>query len=312
MAKRLPKYDVFALPLGRIYYDADFNCRGQFTLESVSELADSIRTKGEGVELQGLDFPVVVQPAADVQGGLPPGFDYRLLAGHRRFRAVEFFLKWQNIPANVRKGMTDYAARLLNFTENLEREDLNMLQEAIALQNLYPEGLTLRRGKDELHRSTKWIAARLRLLKLSPELQQQAAAGLLSAVTIERLYKEAPEDQLFLAQQTAEARKLGGKSGRMPGLPRACKRRFVDRRSKKQIREMIVKLFDAGVSGLPCRVLAWAAGEITDGDLEKDIETAQTAQTTGSPCDSLSGDNDYAGTTDSRRGPHCAQSPAGD
>ena len=58
MADRLREYDVFALPLSSIYYDADFNCRGQFTLESVSELAESIRQKGGGVELRGLDFPV--------------------------------------------------------------------------------------------------------------------------------------------------------------------------------------------------------------------------------------------------------------
>ena len=48
MAERLQEYDVFALPLSSIYYDADFNCRGQFTLESVSELAESICQR-EGV-----------------------------------------------------------------------------------------------------------------------------------------------------------------------------------------------------------------------------------------------------------------------
>ena len=74
MAERLQEYDVFALPLSRIYYDADFNCRGQFTLESVSELAESIRQKGGGVELRGLDFPVVVQPTVEVVGTVPFGF----------------------------------------------------------------------------------------------------------------------------------------------------------------------------------------------------------------------------------------------
>ena len=298
MAKRLTKYDVHALTLNSIYYDADFNCRGQFTLESVSELADSIRRKGEGVELQGLDFPVVVQPAADVEGGLPEGYDYRLLAGHRRFRAVEFFLKWLRIPAMIRTGLDDYQARLLNLTENLEREDLNMLQEAVAVQRLYPEeNPSGRKIAKEIHRSLKWVYARLRLLKMSPEIQQQAAAGLLSDVLIERLHREAPDDQAFLASQVAQAKKLGGKSGRMPGLPRAYKRKYTDRRSKNQMSEMVTKLFNAGISGLPCRVLAWAAGEVSDEDLEKDIKTAQSE---GQFYDSLSGENDVAGTTDSR------------
>jgi ParB/RepB/Spo0J family partition protein len=306
VAKRLAKYDVLALPLKQIYYDADFNCRGQFVLESVSELADSIRRKGGGVELQGLDFPVVVQPAADVQGGLPEGFDYRLLAGHRRYRAVEFYLKWKKIPAMVRKGLSDYDARLINLTENLEREDLNMWQEAVAIQRLYPDGVTLRRAHDELHRPTKWIAARLRLLKLRPEVQQQAAAGLLSAAFIEQLGKDASEeDQLFLSNQVAKAR---NKSGQLPGLPSTYKRKFKDRRSKEQISKMVAKLFNAGISGLPCRVLAWAAGGVSDEEIDKDISSAQN----GRPFyDSLSGDSDDAGTTDAGRGPGSPKEAAG-
>ena len=306
MAKRLAKYDVLALPLKRIYYDADFNCRGQFVLGSVSELAESIRQKGGGVELQGLDFPVVVQPAADVEGGLPEGFDYRLLAGHRRYRAVEFYLKWKKIPSMVRKGLSSYDARVLNLTENLERQDLNMWQEAIALQRIYPDGVTLRRAHEELHRPTKWVAARLRLLRLRPEIQQQAASGLLSAATIERLGRDTPEeDQLFLANETAKAR---NNSGQLPGLPSTYKRKFKDRRSKEQISKMVEKLFNAGISGLPCRLLAWAAGGVSDEEIDKDIASAQN----GRPFyDSLSGDSDDAGTTDTGRGPSSPQEAAG-
>jgi ParB/RepB/Spo0J family partition protein len=271
VAERLQEYDVFALPLSRIYYDADFNCRGQFTLESVSELAESIRQKGGGVELRGLDFPVVVQPTVEVVGTVPSGFDYRLIAGHRRFRAVEFFLKWANIPAMVRHELTDYQARLLNFTENLERKDLNMLQEAIALKRLYPDGVSLRQANKELHRPTKWIAARFRLLDLPVEIQEMAANGLLSQVSIERLYKEAPEEQLFLAEKTAEARRRGS-SGKLPGLDETYKRRFRFRRTKEQINAMILRMFEAGVNGLATRALAWAMAEIDDAALIKDIE----------------------------------------
>ena len=64
----LEQYDAYPLPLDRIYYDADFNCRGQFTLQSVSDLAESIRLRGGGVELKGLDYPIVVQPIAGHDG----------------------------------------------------------------------------------------------------------------------------------------------------------------------------------------------------------------------------------------------------
>jgi len=279
--KRLTQYDVFALPLKTIYCDSDFNCRGQFTVESVFDLAESIKTKG-------LDFPIVVQPAAEADQGLPPGYDYRLLAGHRRYRAVEFFLQWETIPAMLRTGLTDYQARLLNFTENLERKDLNMLQEAVALQRLYPDGVSLRQAHKDLNRPTKWVAARLRLLDLAPEIQEQAAAGLLSAVMIERLYKETPEEQILIAKVVADA-KAKGVSRKMPALPEAYKRRFKYRRTKEEISDMIVKMFDAGVNGLATRALAWSMGEVSDEDFEKDIRCENQREP---DYDSLSGGKD--------------------
>ena len=57
MLDRLQQYDAYALPLDRIYYDADFNCRGEFTLESVMDLAENIRLRGKGVELKGAGLP---------------------------------------------------------------------------------------------------------------------------------------------------------------------------------------------------------------------------------------------------------------
>ena len=183
--QRLEQYDTYPLPLDRIWYDADFNCRGQFTLESVMDLAANIRLRGGGVELKGLDFPVVVQPLADVGGEKPAGFDYRLLAGHRRFKAVQTFLKWPCIPSMIRPGLSDREARMLNFVENLERKDLNVLQEARALGRLFPEGISLRAAAAEIKRPTRWVHARLRLLTLPEEVQELAASGLLAMCNVE-------------------------------------------------------------------------------------------------------------------------------
>ena len=129
----------------RIYYDADFNCRGQFTLESVMDLAENIRLRGGGVALKGLDFPVVVQPIADMGGEKPAGFDYRLLGWPSPLQGrSRVFLKWPCIPSMIRPGLSDREARMLNFMENLERKDLNLLEEARALGRLFPEGCSLR------------------------------------------------------------------------------------------------------------------------------------------------------------------------
>ena len=88
-------------------------------------------------------------------GEKPAGFDYRWLAGHRRFKAVETFLKWPCIPSMIRPGLSDHEARMLNFIENLERKDLNVLQEARALGRLYPEGISLRVAAKEIKRPTR-------------------------------------------------------------------------------------------------------------------------------------------------------------
>ena len=258
--KRLPQYDVFSLLMSEIYYDADFNCRGQFTLASVEELAKSIK------EL-GMQFPVVVQPAEEVKGFEQEGFRWRLIAGHRRFRAVTTFLKWTEIPATVWSGLSDRQARLFNFTENLERKDLNVLEEARALGRLFPKGASLREAARELKRHTRWVQARFRLLKLPEEVQIKVAAGTLSLVDVEVLCQfDSPEEQIKAAVEMAKAKRRG----RKPSEGRTG-RKFRYRKTKAQINQMIAKLMDHGIDGLTTRTLAWAAGSISDDDFEADI-----------------------------------------
>jgi len=259
--KRLEQYDVFSLPVSEVFYDAAFNCRGAFTLQSVQELAQSI-------DELGLQFPVVVQPAEEVEGFEHEGFRWRLNAGHRRFRAVTTFLKWTEIPATVWNGLTNRQARLFNFTENLEREDLNVLEEARALGRLFPDGASLREAARELTRHTRWVQARFRLLKLPEEVQTKVAAGTLSLVDVEVLSQfETPEEQLKAANDIAKAKRRGRRpSETKPG------RSFRYRKTKAQLNRMIAKLMDHGVDGLTTRALAWAAGSISDDEFEADIQ----------------------------------------
>jgi len=265
--KRLESYDVFSLPVSQIYYDADFNCRGQFTLQSVEELAQSI-------DELGLQFPVVVQPAEEIEDFEHADYRWRLIAGHRRFRAVTTFLKWTEIPATIRSGLTDRQARMFNFTENLEREDLNVLEEARALGRLFPKGASLREAARELKRHTRWVQARFRLLKLPEEVQIKVAAGTLSLVDVEVLSQfESPEDQIRAAAEIAKAKR----HGRKPSEGRTG-RKFRYRKTKTQINRMIAKLMDHGIDGLTTRALAWAAGSIGDDDFEEDIRRESTTE----------------------------------
>jgi len=258
--RRLERYDVFSLPVSQVYYDADFNCRGQFTLQSVEELAQSI-------DELGLQFPVVVQPAEEIEDFEHADYRWRLIAGHRRFRAVTTFLKWTEIPATIRSGLTDRQARMFNFTENLERQDLNVLEEARALGRLFPKGASLREAARELKRHTRWVQARFRLLKLPEEVQINVAAGTLSLVDVEVLSQfDSPEDQIKAAAKIAKAKRRGRHpSETKPG------RSFRYRKTKAQINRMIAELIEHGLDGLTTRALAWAAGSISDDEFEEDI-----------------------------------------
>lgn len=264
--KRLAQYDTYELPVADIYFDAEFNCRGTFTPQSVGDLAESIRENG-------LEFPVIVQPYDN-----EPGFKYRLLAGHRRFKAVTIFLKWTVIPARVREHLSDHQARLLNLIENLERKDLNILEEAMALRNLYPDGVPLREAARELKRHTRWVHARLRLLELPEEVQKWAATGLISAANIDHLHSlSSPERQIVVAKSIVFGKKTHGKTKPLHKHTEYAKT-FHPRKTKQQLAAMIDHLFIVSCTGLASRVLAWAAGKISDADIEQDIQDASTYQ----------------------------------
>jgi ParB family chromosome partitioning protein len=250
--KRLKNFDAYEMPVEDIFYDESFNCRGTFTPQSVSQLAESI------TEI-GLQFPVVVQPWENGK--------FRLVAGHRRYKAVTLFLKWDTIPAVVRSDLDEHRARLLNFTENLERKDLNILEEALAIQGLYPEGVTLRKAAAELKRPTKWVHTRLRLLKLPKEIQDLAAAGRITASDINALWNLPDKHRVKSAERLVKVKR--GKGRR---LPRQLQRRFKPRKTKAEISKLIVTLLNAGLDGLPTRLLAWAAGEVSDRAIRREIK----------------------------------------
>ena len=118
--------------------------------EALQELADSIKA-------QGLIQPVVVRP---IRGGR-----YELIAGERRWRACQI-AGLHNIPAVI-KDIPDQAAAAMSLIENIQREDLNPLEEAIAMERLIEEfGLTHQQTAEAVGRSRSSISNLLRLLVL--------------------------------------------------------------------------------------------------------------------------------------------------
>ena len=128
--------------------------------ETLAELADSIKS-------QGVVQPIVVRVLGASDGGEP--LRYEIIAGERRWRAAQM-AGLTEIPAVIRH-IPDEAAIAVALIENIQREDLNPLEEARALTRLITEfGLTHQQAADAIGRSRAGVSNMLRLLELTPEV----------------------------------------------------------------------------------------------------------------------------------------------
>lgn len=131
--------------------------------EALQELADSIRA-------QGVVQPIVVRPLE----GKPDRFE--LIAGERRWRATQL-AGLHDIPAII-KDIPDRTVMSIALIENIQREQLNPLEEAGALQRLIGEfGMTHQEVAEAIGRSRASVSNLLRLLELAPVPKQLLEAG---------------------------------------------------------------------------------------------------------------------------------------
>ena len=131
------------------------------------ELAESIKS-------QGVMQPVLVRPLAGSGQGAAPG--YEIIAGERRVRAAKL-AGLDEVPVLVRE-VPDEAAAVMALIENIQREDLNPLEEAQGLQRLVSEfKLTHEQAAAAVGRSRSAASNLLRLLNLAPPVQQMLMAG---------------------------------------------------------------------------------------------------------------------------------------
>jgi ParB family chromosome partitioning protein len=132
-----------------------FQPRSVFDEDKLAELADSIRA-------QGVVQPVVVRPVGENQ--------FELIAGERRWRAAQI-AGIDTIPAVVRE-VPDEVSVAMALIENIQREDLNPLEEAAALRRLIDDfQMTHQAAADAVGRSRAAVSNLLRLLELMQEVK---------------------------------------------------------------------------------------------------------------------------------------------
>jgi len=186
---------IVNIPMGKITPNPK-QPRQYFDPARLAELAESIKE-------QGVIQPIVVRPVNDT---------YELIAGERRLKAAEK-LGWTAIPSVIFESADNETAMEMALIENLQREDLNPIEEAGAYNRLMAEcslsqaDVALKVGKD---RSS--VANSLRLLSLSEEIRAMIIRGEISAgharallavpITTERdaLAKRAVKDSLSVRE----------------------------------------------------------------------------------------------------------------
>ena len=242
--------------LDKIHVDQDFNCRGAIAPMDVIGLANDI-------EEHGLLQPVVVMEHNEeevVRFEKP----YCLIAGFRRTSAYR--LKgWTEIPAVVQPWMSEQRRKIINLSENIQREDLNILEEAKALAHLHSLGVPRESVAKRLGKSGKWVQIRYYLLDLPPEIQQEASAGILNQYQIGELRKMKDPQKQFEAVKMIKEAKVKGQAAPEINEKKRPTKGAKRQRTRAQIQERMVTLVNLRINpGFWSRCLAWASAEISD------------------------------------------------
>jgi len=154
-----PGEELARLPLD-LLQRGRFQPRADMRTDTLAELADSIKA-------QGVVQPIVVRALEPPVGGAPQR--YEIIAGERRWRAAQM-AGLAEIPAVIRH-LPDSAAIAVALIENIQRENLNALEEARALTRLITEfGLTHQEAAEAVGRSRAAVSNLLRLLELPNEV----------------------------------------------------------------------------------------------------------------------------------------------
>lgn len=182
-----PATGLLEIPTGKIVPNPH-QPRREFREESLQELAESIRA-------EGLLQPVVVRKRDDI---------FELVAGERRWRACQQ-LKLKSVPARVIEA-SETSSAVLSLIENLQREDLNPIEEAMGYASLLKDfDLKQEQVAERVGRSRAAVANALRLLGLAREIQGYLIKGHLSVGHAKVLLGvEDADNRLLLARQAIE------------------------------------------------------------------------------------------------------------
>ena len=192
-----------------------------------------------------------------------------------------------DIPAVIRTDMGDETdARFFNLSENLQRKDLDIVQEARALAKLERLGVSEDDAAKRLNMSRGWVQIRYMVLRLPLVVQAEIAAGWLKQTQIRKIYTAFMTGGEFCCFEKVKELKDDTIKGRSPERKkRKQPKAMVQALNSKKLRERddIFALQDylyeeLKGNSIATRLLAWCAGEITSLDMHNDLKAWAESQ----------------------------------
>lgn len=248
-----------------------FQPRKDFAADAIAELADSIKA-------QGIISPLIVRTRGD-------GFE--LIAGERRWRAAQL-AGLKEVPVIVREA-DDRAVLELALIENLQRENLNPIEEALGYAQLIEQfQLTQETAAAKVGKSRTVVANALRLLKLAPELQGYLRHGQLSVghakvilgltgaaeqkLAAERVLKDGlnvrqTEDLVARLQQSSTQAPVKSANGGKPAPPRDVHVASLENRLQERFGTKVALRYRKGKGAVEIRFF-------NDDDLDRILQIA--------------------------------------
>lgn len=260
------QYTTVHIPLSEIFVDYTFNSRGIVMPYDVGDLVDSLKQSD-------LQTPVSVEPYSDPDH---PNYKYRLIAGFRRHMAFKV-LERPTIPAFIVEGLDEDHAREYNIVENINRQQLNMVQEANALQYYFDKGYTDEMLAQKFSQSVHWVRMRRVITRMDYDVQMCVAAGII------KTYQQIMAfDRMTHDKQCEIIRAIKDRNFRteMLGVKmRGEKSKYIINKNLAKAKppepKAIERLKDAIYMGVgPClatRLLAWAEGNISEQVVWKEV-----------------------------------------
>ena len=204
--------------------------RSRMDQEALKGLSDSVKA-------QGVMQPILVRPVASDR--------YEIVAGERRWRAARM-AGLVTVPVVI-KDIPDHQALAAALIENIQREDLNPLEQATGIQRLINEfGLTHQSAAEAVGRSRTAVTNLLRLLELAPPVRELLAASKLDMGHARALLALPLVRQAELANETVakglSVREVEKRVGLLLAKPKARTPRLVDRDVERLQEELAQKL----------------------------------------------------------------------